>query len=230
MRRWAAAEPTEFVLVGRSRERLDAVVDDLHARNPGTRAKAVEFDFSPTGDIALLLEGVFADGEIDVALIAHGSLPSQASIQGDLAAVRAALEINAIGPALFVEALADRMLRVGRGRLAVISSVAGDRGRRSNYVYGAAKALLSAYTEGVWHRLAGSGVTVTLIKPGPTATPMTEQLRSAGARLASADAVAASIVAGVDRGAPIVYAPPIWRLIMTVVRSIPRAVFRRLPL
>lgn len=227
MRRWAA-EPTDFVLVGRDGSRLDAVARDLEARSPGTTTLVREFSFAADADIDALVDDVFADGGVDIALIAHGSLPVQAEIEGDLTAIRTALETNAVSAVLFAEAIAGRLVRAGRGRIAVISSVAGDRGRRSNYVYGAAKALVSAYTEGLWHRVAGSGVTVTLIKPGPTATPMTDHLR--GQRLASADAVAASIVAGVDRGAAVVYAPPLWRVIMTVIRAIPRPVFRRLPL
>lgn len=229
MRQWAVV-PTEFILVGRDPRRLEAVGADIAARSAGSSVTSLAFDFARDNDIDALLDDVFGAGAIDIALIAHGTLPDQNAVQGNLDAVRAALETNAVSAALFAEAVACRMEKAGRGRLAVISSVAGDRGRKSNYVYGAAKALLSEYTAGLWHRFADSPVSVTLVKPGPTATPMTENLRRRGARLASADAVAAAIVSGVDKRVAVLYTPPMWRLIMVIVRAIPRPIFRKLPL
>lgn len=229
MKLWSASAPTEFVLVGRDGERLDAVGADLVARSPRSRATSTVFEFSPDGDIAALVDTIFDAGPVDIALIAHGSLPDQGDVEGDLVAIRGALETNAMSPALFAEAIASRMLAQHGGRLGIISSVAGDRGRRSNYVYGSAKALLSAYAEGLWHRLADSPVSITLIKPGPTATPMTESLPDGG-RLADVDKVAETIVDAIERRSPVVYAPTMWRLIMSVVRAVPHGIFRRLSL
>ena len=110
----------------------------------------------------------------------------------------------------------------------MIGSVAGDRGRRSNYVYGAAKGLVERYLEGLRHRLAGTGVRVVLVKPGPTDTPMTAHLKSAGVRLAPVEQVAADIVRACDRGRAVVYTPAKWALIMAVIRNLPRAVFDRM--
>ncbi|PTT92888.1 short-chain dehydrogenase, partial [Pelomonas sp. HMWF004] len=165
---------------------------------------------------------------IDLALIAHGSLPDQAHCQADLTLAARALAINATSPVLFAEAIAGAMARAGRGGMGVIGSVAGDRGRKSNYVYGAAKGLVERYVEGLQHRLAGSGVSVTLIKPGPTDTPMTAHLKQDGAKLADVGAVARGIVAAIDAGRPVLYTPGKWALIMAVIRNLPRAVFHKM--
>lgn len=228
IQRWAAQGNVEFVLLGRDLARVQAIADDLSVRHPNAKAITRQSASSPA-EISALVSDVWGEG-IDVALIAQGSLPEQQEIQGDLAAVQREFETNAVVPALYVEALASRMQGRGAGRLAVISSVAGDRGRASNYIYGSAKAGLSAFTEGVWHRLGRSKVTVTLVKPGPTATPMTQHLVDQGQRLASVDSVAKAIVRGTDRGKAVVYAPGKWRVIMSIVRSIPRPIFRRLPM
>jgi short-subunit dehydrogenase len=106
--------------------------------------------------------------------------------------------------------------------------VAGDRGRQSNYAYGAAKGLVSRYAEGLQHRLAGSNVRVVLVKPGPTDTPMTAQFKAQGMRLASVEEVAEAIVKGAERGLPMVYAPGKWKYIMLIIRHLPRFIFNRM--
>jgi short-subunit dehydrogenase len=118
------------------------------------------------------------------------------------------------------------MEAAGSGTLAIIGSVAGDRGRKTNYVYGAAKGLIDRYAQGLQHRFAGTQVKVVLIKPGPTATPMTAHLPQRG--LASAEAVAHRIVTAVAAGQPVVYAPARWWLIMMIIRHLPRVIFNRL--
>ena len=140
--------------------------------------------------------------------------------------------MNAISPALFAEAFARRLAAAGRGTLTIIGSVAGDRGRRANYTYGAAKGFLERYAEGMDHRLARSGVSVVLVKPGPTDTPMTAAVmargKGKGRRPAPVDEVAQAIVRGIDARKPVIYAPAIWWPIMTIVRNLPRFVFNRL--
>jgi short-subunit dehydrogenase len=155
-------------------------------------------------------------------------LPQQTSCQDDLTAAREALDINGLSPVLVAEAFAQRMSRANRGTIALIGSVAGDRGRKSNYVYGAAKGLVARYAEGLQHRFAGTGVKVVLIKPGPTDTPMTAHLKAAGARLAPVDGVARDIVRGIGRGAATIYTPAIWRIIMLIIRHLPAFVFNKL--
>jgi short-subunit dehydrogenase len=120
------------------------------------------------------------------------------------------------------------MAVANRGSLVLIGSVAGDRGRKSNYVYGAAKGLVARYAEGLQHRFAGTGVKVILIKPGPTDTPMTAHLARKGARLAPVEGVAADILDAIDHGRSVAYVPAKWRLIMLVIRHLPRFLFNRL--
>ena len=129
---------------------------------------------------------------------------------------------------LFAEAFAGHMQKANQGTLAIIGSVAGDRGRKSNYAYGAAKGLVTRYAQGLQHRLANTGVKVVLIKPGPTDTPMTEHLKQQGSRLAAVEDVAKVIVKAISQSKPVVYAPTKWVLIMMVIKHLPRIVFNKL--
>lgn len=227
-RLWAARTPREMVLVGRHQARLDAIAADLKVRSPDSDIRCLITDFQDPVAITRLVRQLDADAGIDIALVAHGMLPDQARCEQDLVATHEALQINAVSPVLFAEALAGVMQARGRGRLAVIGSVAGDRGRKSNYVYGAAKGLVDRYLQGLQHRLAGTGVKALLIKPGPTDTPMTAHLKQGGAKLASVEAVAQDIVEAVDAGKTVLYTPRKWALIMTVIRSLPAFVFNEL--
>jgi len=204
------------------------VAADLKVRAPGCGFEAIAMDLLDPGAISETVRELSAGRNIAVALVAHGSLPEQASCEDDTAAVQEALNVNAVSPALWAEALASAMQRQGRGSLALIGSVAGDRGRRSNYVYGAAKGLLDRYAQGLQHRLAGSGVSVTLVKPGPTETPMTASMAGGKLKLAPVEQVSAAIVSGIEKRAPVVYAPGKWRLIMLILRHMPRFIFNRL--
>lgn len=226
-RLWVAQTPCDVVLMVRSGQRAEPIAVDLRTRSPHSRVEIIETGFTGADAVQDAVEKACAGGAIDIALIAHGMLPDQAACERDLAEAVAALEINGVSTALFAEAFASRMAATGTGTLAIIGSVAGDRGRKSNYVYGAAKGLVARYAQGLQHRFAGTGVHVVLIKPGPTATPMTAHLTQAGKRLAPADAVARTIVAGIASRRPVVYAPPLWRVIMLIVMHLPRFVFHR---
>ncbi|MDP9123451.1 MAG: SDR family NAD(P)-dependent oxidoreductase [Pseudomonadota bacterium] len=227
-RLWAQGGPAHLVLVGRNLPRLEVIAQDLRVRGGQVVVETRGVDLASPAAIAELVRELEALGAIDIALIAHGSLPDQAACQADLAMAAEALSVNAVSPVLFAEALAGAMQRAGRGALAIIGSVAGDRGRKSNYVYGAAKGLVDRYAQGLQHRLVGTGVTVTLVKPGPTDTPMTAHLKQQGAKLADADAVAKDIVEGIAAGRAEVYTPRKWALIMAVIRNLPRPVFHRM--
>lgn len=227
-RAWAERGAAAFVLVGREAARMEPIAADLKVRAPRADVSLLEGDFCTAQGIQAVIEQAFEGGRIDVALIAHGFLPDQAECQRELDLCDTSLQINGVSPALFAEAIVGRMARAGFGTLGIIGSVAGDRGRRSNYVYGAAKGMVTRYAQGLQHRLAGSPVRVTLIKPGPTDTPMTAQLRDEGARLATVESVAAAIVKGMDGGRAVVYAPTKWALIMMVIRHLPRYIFNKL--
>lgn len=226
-RLWVARAPTEFIIVGRSLEKLERLADDLRARG-ASHVQTRTGDFLDPNDIRRLVDESFADGPVDLALVAHGDLPNQAECESDLARCRQAIEVNGLSLVLFAEAIARVMTTTGRGTVAVIGSVAGDRGRKSNYVYGAAKGLVERYVEGMQHRFAGSPVSVVLLKPGPTETPMTAHLQSSGARLAPVESVAAGCVKAIDDKSTVAYLPGKWRIIMTVIRLMPNAIFHRL--
>jgi decaprenylphospho-beta-D-erythro-pentofuranosid-2-ulose 2-reductase len=227
-RLWAAQAPAELILIARDAARAEAVAADLRVRSPRSAVRTLQGDFLDPRAIDQLADAAFVGAAVDIVLIAHGSLPDQQRCQAVLEEGRTALEINAVSPVLFAEAFAGRMEQAGRGTLAIIGSVAGDRGRKSNYVYGAAKGLVTRYAQGLQHRLARSSVKIVLIKPGPTDTPMTASMKAQGARLAPVERVAAAIVDGIAAGAPVVYAPRKWALIMMVVRHIPRFVFAKM--
>jgi short-subunit dehydrogenase len=127
---------------------------------------------------------------------------------------------------LFAEAFAKQLAQQGHGTLALIGSVAGDRGRKANYVYGAGKGMVERYTQGLQHRFAYTDIKIVLIKPGPTATPMTAHLPSRG--LAAVDRVACAIVKAIEAGKPVAYVPAKWQLIMLIVQHLPRWIFLKL--
>jgi decaprenylphospho-beta-D-erythro-pentofuranosid-2-ulose 2-reductase len=166
-------------------------------------------------------------GGIDAALIAHGTLSDQPACQVATDLLVQEFATNALSVMALCTHLANRFETQRHGVIAVISSVAGDRGRQSNYVYGAAKAAVTAFTSGLRQRLYPLGVRVVTIKPGFVATPMTAAFKK-GVLWASPDAVAQSIVHAMDNGTPVVYAPWFWRPIMWLVTSVPEFMFRRL--
>lgn len=227
-RLWAAQNPDELILVGRDLLKMDLVANDLRVRSPSTLIKCQEVDFESAEKIQLLAESLSKGESIDLVLIAHGFLPDQSVCQRDLNIVHEALEVNGISPVLFAEAFAGCMATINHGVLAIISSVAGDRGRKSNYVYGAAKGLVSLYAQGLQHRFSNTKVTVVLIKPGPTDTPMTAMLRKKNAKLAPVELVAKSIVSGIKKGSATVYAPAHWAFIMMIIRHLPSVIFNKL--
>lgn len=225
LRAWAQ-ENVSLRLVGRDPDKLQRVADDLRARAGAMVATGVH-DLTDAAAVEAAVEWVFADGPVDVVLVAFGTMPAQHDADADVAVAADLLTVNGTLALLAAHVVTLRLLRQGSGRLGVIGSVAGDRGRQSNYLYGAAKAMVATGVGGLQHRVAGTPVRVTLVKPGPTATPMTDHLRGGKLRLASAEAVAGDIVRAVDQGRPVAYTPRRWQLIMTVIRLLPRRVFER---
>ena len=224
-RLWVRSTAARLTLVGRDANKLQAIADDLRVRSPESVITVLEADFVSAQGVDQCVQACVALDPIDVALVAHGVLSDQTTCEQDLLACAQSLQINGVSPVLFAERLVQAMLLAGGGTLAVIGSVAGDRGRKSNYVYGAAKGLVDRYLQGLQHRLAKSPVRVVRIKPGPTDTPMTADLKAQGRRMASVEQVAADIVRGIERGQEVVYTPGIWSLIMAVVQHIPSRIF-----
>jgi len=227
-RLWVQNQPVDLTLVGRDTQRIERVATDLKVRSPQSQIRVVQAEFLDPEAIDATVENIVQSGNVDIVLIAHGSLPDQADCQDDLQACREALDVNGVSPVLYAEAFAKQMAKADHGTIALIGSVAGDRGRKSNYIYGAAKGLVTRYAQGLQHRFAGTGVKVVLIKPGPTDTPMTAHLKGKGAKLAPVEVVAKQIVDAVEAGKPLAYAPGKWWLIMMVIRHLPNFVFNRL--
>jgi decaprenylphospho-beta-D-erythro-pentofuranosid-2-ulose 2-reductase len=225
---WLQNHTANLTLIGRNAARVEKVAADLRVRSPKSVIRIVETDFLNPEAIQQTADDIAATGTIDIVLIAQGSLAEQLDCQTDLSACKESLEVNGISPVLFAEAFAGHLANAGQGTLALIGSVAGDRGRKSNYVYGAAKGMVTRYAQGLQHRFAGSDVKIVLIKPGPTDTPMTAHLKAQGAKLTPVEDVAQEIVNEINRGQAVTYAPGKWRLIMWVIRHLPGIVFNKL--
>jgi short-subunit dehydrogenase len=224
-----AARGDALFLAGRDALRLQAIAADLKVRGAGL-AETHEFDARALDRFQDLLEAATQRlGGLDAALIAHGTLSDQAACQHSTDQLREEFDVNALSVMALCTHLANRFETQGHGTIAVISSVAGDRGRQSNYVYGSAKAAVTAFTSGLRQRLYPKGVRVVTIKPGFVSTPMTAAFNK-GALWATPVAVAADIVRAMDRGTAVLYTPWFWRPIMWVIRSVPETVFRRLRL
>lgn len=226
-RLWVLDRQAELVLVARDAVRAERIAADLRVRGRDSIVHVIAGGFVEPAEIESTVAAAWGDG-VDTVLIAHGMLPDQQACERSLDACNTALTVNAISPVLCAEAFAMRMAQQGHGTLAVIGSVAGDRGRKSNYVYGAAKGLVERYLQGLRHRFAGSGVKIVLIKPGPTDTPMTAHLKSANVKLAPVEQVAQKIVMAIERGQAVAYTPSKWGLIMFIIRHLPPFVFNRL--
>jgi decaprenylphospho-beta-D-erythro-pentofuranosid-2-ulose 2-reductase len=216
-------------LIGRSQERLQAIADDLKIRGASNVEVAAQDLRDLSACSALLDRADHALGGLDAALIAHGTLSDQKACEGSAELMAGEFQTNAMSVMIACTHLANRFELQKRGVIAVISSVAGDRGRRSNYVYGSAKAAVTAFTSGLRQRLRPSGVFVVTIKPGFVDTPMTAAFKK-GALWASPASVAKDIVRAMIKGTPVIYTPGFWRPIMWIIRSIPEFVFRRLSL
>ncbi len=224
-RQWASIEPTHFILLGRNLERLNRVAADLKIRYPQTEVELMEANFIDPVEIQATVNAICDQGAVSIALIAHGSLPEQEECQENLNLCKETIEINGISPCLYAEAFAQHMKKQDQAVIALIGSVAGDRGRKSNYVYGAAKGLVTRYAQGLQHRFADTNVQITLIKPGPTDTPMTAGMKG---NLASPEEVAKIIVNGIVQKRLTIYAPGKWWLIMMVIRHLPNFIFKKL--
>jgi decaprenylphospho-beta-D-erythro-pentofuranosid-2-ulose 2-reductase len=216
-------------LVGRSPQRLQAIADDLKIRGAAVAA-IYQLDLRYLAGYEAMLDAAAAAlGGLDGALIAHGTLSDQKACEQSVAAMLDELTVNAVSVMALCTLLAKRFAAQKNGVIAVISSVAGDRGRQSNYVYGSAKAAVTAFTSGLRQRLAKQGVSVVTVKPGFVDTPMTASFNK-GPLWAAPAAVGRQIAAAMMRGTPVIYTPGFWRPIMWVIRSIPEFVFRRLSL
>jgi short-subunit dehydrogenase len=223
-----AQDGADVLLAGRDHDDLEKSAADIAIRT-GRRAIVVDFDATDFAAHAALLDTAKAeagDGTLNIFL-AFGTMPSQAEIDADAALAFRTIESNYTGAVSVLQHAAPVLEAQKRGAVIALGSVAGDRGRLKNYVYGSAKAGLSAYLQGLRARLFRSGVTVTTIKPGFVDTAMTFGMPGLFL-VASPDAVASTCLAAAKRGREEVYVPFFWRGIMTIIRNIPERIFKRL--
>ncbi len=205
---------------------LAAAADDLRVRGAAEVDTAV-LDADDVASHARVVEAAWSRWSgFDRILVAHGVLPDQAECERSVEAALSSFDTNARSVLGLMLPLAARLEAQGSGCLAVISSPAGDRGRQSNYVYGAAKAAVTVLAAGLRHRLAGKGVRVLTILPGFVDTPMTAGFRK-GPLWATPDAVAIDIERAMERGFGTVYTPWFWRWIMLVILHVPERIFVR---
>lgn len=225
-----AVEGARLFLVARNEERLAAVAQDLRIRG-AAQVDTAGWSAAETAAVPALLDQVRARlGQPDVALVAYGWLPDQRACEASAAAAREAVDVNFASVVELLTPLANLLEEQGRGTIAVISSVAGDRGRQSNYVYGAAKAGLSAFLQGLRNRLFRAGVAVVTIKPGFVDTPMTAHFEGKGLLWATPARAARGIRRAIDRRRSVAYVPWFWRPIMACIRAVPEGVFKRMRL
>jgi decaprenylphospho-beta-D-erythro-pentofuranosid-2-ulose 2-reductase len=224
-----AAQGAHIFLAARNAGKLAAVADDLVARG-ATVAGTDSYDFndwqrhaSCVGRASECLD------KFDIVIVAHGSLPVQGDCETSSAALKACVDDNFTSAAIIVQVCAQQLAAQGFGTLAVISSVAGDRGRKSNYAYGAAKAGIDTLLQGLRGRFSGSDVKIVNIKPGMVISPMTAHLKH-GAIWSTPEAIAPVIQRAIAKGCSVCYVPGYWRLIMLVIRSLPTAVLAKLPI
>lgn len=223
-----AKEGASILLVGRNEIRLSQMAVDLKARGAENAIVAIS-DLAAVTDVAQQFAGFVQQiGGIDHVLIAYGILGDQGAAERDLVVAEEILSVNFNSVAAWCLTAANTLEIQGRGSLVVIGSVAGDRGRRANFIYGAAKAGLETLVQGISHRFANKGPRAVLIKPGPTVTPMTEGMKREGALWAKPEQIAAITYARAHRGGPIAYAPGFWRYVMLIIRNLPAAIFNRM--
>lgn len=220
-----AAEGAHLFLAGRNMEELEAIATDCRLRGAGL-AEALTFDArEPSGYGALIDRLAACEGVLNAASFV-GSMPPQEEIDASPALIAGVVADSFTGPATFLSQLLPLMEARGTGVIVGIGSVAGDRGRLGNYVYGGAKAGFATYLSGLRNRAARRGVHVLTVKPGPVDTPMTYGMKMPF--MTSPEAVAEDILRAVRRRRNVIYTAKIWALIMTVIRHIPEPIFKKM--
>ncbi len=222
-----AQQNAEVFLIGRDQARVSALGDDLTVRGAKLLGSTI-LDLTKTNEHNKVLSEAFDTMKsVDLVLICHGNLPDQSECETSYKAALKAVDVNALSTISLLSILGERFIEQGKGTIAVVTSVAGDRGRQPNYVYGAAKAMVSTYLQGFRGRVFQHGVHVLDIKPGLVDSPMTAQFDK-GALWSQPEVVAKNIVSGVKYKRHTIYSPGYWRLIMLIVCSIPEFIFKRL--
>lgn len=225
--RQMAARADRLFLLGRGASSLEAAARDLEVRGAAGEVGVATCDLEDTSTFEPALDAAFAAlGHVDVVVVTAGLFATQDELEADPALAERITRVNFTSTVVFCEGARRRLLEQGGGKLCVFSSVAGERGRKPVVIYGASKAGLSRYLEGLDHKFRAQGLEVITVKPGFVKTGMTAGLKPppfAG----EPEQVAAQVLHAIDRGDPVVYAPAPWKLVMAVIRHLPRGVMRR---
>jgi decaprenylphospho-beta-D-erythro-pentofuranosid-2-ulose 2-reductase len=224
-----AKEGAELCLVARNKERLSVLQQDL-ATQFDAKVITKVLDMNEIARHPALIEDIVGQmTELDVALIAHGTLSDQSECQSNIDTLMQEYSTNCLSYLSLLTLLGNYFEKREQGSIVAITSVAGDRGRQSNYVYGSAKAAVTTFLSGLRNRLAKKNVQVLTVKPGFVDTPMTADIKK-GVLFAQPEKVADDIVKAIEKKKNDIYTPGFWRLIMMIIKSVPEAVFKRLSL
>ena len=220
----------ELVIVGRNSEKLDIIQQDLLTLG-APKVHHFTLDLNDTDAHAELIRNILnvLEQHIDRVLLAQGTLPNQANLIQDYPATLSCIQDNALNAISLLTIIANHLETQGSGSIGVISSVAGDRGRQSNYIYGASKALMSTFLQGLRNRLTSAGIQVLTIKPGFVDTPMTQDFPK-GPLWAQPEDVAKDILKGFEKQRNVIYTPWFWYGIMLIIQHIPEFIFKKLSL
>jgi decaprenylphospho-beta-D-erythro-pentofuranosid-2-ulose 2-reductase len=226
-RKLAQRRARTIVLAGRDMARLSSIADELQ-RDGASSVETASFDATDTDSHQQTVDELWSrHGEFDLVLLAFGVLGEQQRDENDAASALHVLDVNFRGAVSVGIPVAQKLRQQGHGTLAVLSSVAGERARRANFVYGASKAGLDAFFQGLADSLVGTGVHVLVVRPGFVHTRMTEG-RPAAPFATTADKVADDIVRGIERGSHTVWSPGVLRPVMSALRMLPRPIFRKM--
>lgn len=223
-REWGNKD-TEFILVARDAAKLDRVANDLEVRTSAKTTRVIT-NFTEPKSVAKTVKDAFAK-PVDIALIAQGVLTRQRDAV-DTQVIYDSVALNATSPAMFAEMIVTEFERQGFGRLGIIGSIAGERGRGTLYTYGASKAFLETFSEGLSNRFAGTKITSSIIKPGPVATPMISAETASASITAKPETAGRLIARGVLKGKRKIYVPRIWKPAALLIRALPNFLFDRI--
>ena len=222
-----AVKNAKLFLLARDEERLRESAVDLELRGASS-VKALNYNAENTDKHSAIVEAAVGYlGSIDIALICHGNLPNQEECQADYEKAENAIRVNGLSVISLCTEIVNRLRKQKKGTLAVITSVAGERGRQPNFVYGAAKSMVSTYLQGLRGSLVTDNVHIVDVRPGLVDSPMTAHLKK-GPLWSSPESIAFSIIKGIGKKRHVIYAPSYWRLIMLLVCVIPENIFKRI--
>lgn len=222
-------EKSCWLFIGRNQETLTADAHDLSIRE-GVDVKTLTLDFLDfSGHESFFQKGINLLGGLDVLIMGQGSLTNQKAAEKDILLMKNEFDLNFMSYATFLSLAANHMEKQKSGHIIAISSVAGERGRQSNYIYGASKASLSVFLSGLRNRCTPLGIQVMTVKPGFVDTPMTKDFKKSGL-WATPNQVAKDILKGYVKGKDVVFTPFFWRYIMLIIIHIPEKIFKKLKL